>query len=356
MLSTYKYINHKLEFVQNFVHYIFGEIWMKSHANVPYSFSLFKHKHYHKLISNLYVSNSETSDRFCVLVETIYNIISQYSDIQKSDVKRFYQINTNISQLCTDKRIQPVSYDDLTRFDQNLSSNIKKFYDLLYGSGSILGLKEILEISNFKDHYKKFKEKNSNICLCCGIQKLETVKEYRSDYDHFLPKSIYPFISINLMNLVPTCERCNQKFKNTKDPLLDEGNRRRKVLYPYEEIDYNLNIEVCINDFSQGCRIEPENIGISFNSDKLSDEEINTWCSLYSIIDRYQSLCSFDDDGLRWIEDARNAMKRDNSTFSDYLNAQKEIYHDSKLKFPFFENRFIQIPFLEACLQYGILS
>lgn len=355
MLSTYKYINHKLEFVQNFVHYIFGEIWMKSHVNVPYSFNLFKRKQYHQLISNLYVSDSETSDKFCVLVENIYNIISQYNDIQKKDVKKFYQINTNISRLCTDKRIQPISYNDLTHFDQNLSNNIKKFYDLLYGSGSILGLKEILRISNFKDHYRSFIEENNNICLCCGIQKLEIVKEYRSDYDHFLPKSIYPFVSINLMNLVPTCENCNRRYKSVKDPLYDESHSRRKVLYPYKEIDYNLSVNIRINDFFQYGSIEPANIEISFNSDHLSAEEINTWCSLYSIIDRYQSLCSFDDDGLRWIEDARNAMKRDNSTFSDYVNLQKAIYQDSKLKFPFFENRFIKIAFLEACQQTCIL-
>lgn len=355
MLSTYKYINHKLEFVQNFVNYIFGEIWMKSHANIQYSFSLFKHKQYRQLISNLYVSDSETSDKFCVLVENIYNIISQYNDIQKNDIKKFYQINTNISQLCKDKRIQPISYGDLTRFDQNLSSNIKKFYDLLYGSGSILVLKEILRISDFKDHYKSFIKKNSNICLCCGIQKLEIVKEYRSDYDHFLPKSIYPFVSINLMNLVPTCERCNQKYKNSKDPLFDESNCRRKVVYPYEEISYNLSLVIRINDLFQACMIEPENIEISFNSDKLSDEEINTWCSLYNILDRYQSLCSFDDDGLRWVEDAKCAMEREHITFSDYVNIQKSIYQDNKLKFPFFENRFIKIPFLEACQQTGIL-
>ena len=157
------------------------------------------------------------------------------------------------------------------------------------------------------------------------------------------------------MNLVPTCERCNQKYKNSKDPLFDESNCRRKVVYPYEEISYNLSLVIRINDLFQACMIEPENIEISFNSDKLSDEEINTWCSLYNILDRYQSLCSFDDDGLRWVEDAKCAMEREHITFSDYVNIQKSIYQDNKLKFPFFENRFIKIPFLEACQQTGIL-
>ena len=43
----------------------------------------------------------------------------------------------------------------------------------------------------------------------------------KSSFDHFLPKSRYPFLSVSIYNLIPACDRCNSKFKrdNFKAPL-----------------------------------------------------------------------------------------------------------------------------------------
>jgi hypothetical protein len=42
--------------------------------------------------------------------------------------------------------------------------------------------------------------------------------ELRPPLDHFLPKSIYPYLAVSLHNLVPSCHQCNSSIKGDKDP------------------------------------------------------------------------------------------------------------------------------------------
>ena len=34
-------------------------------------------------------------------------------------------------------------------------------------------------------------------------------------FDHYLPKAKYPFLALNLYNLIPSCKNCNSTFKTT---------------------------------------------------------------------------------------------------------------------------------------------
>lgn len=350
MLAPYKYINHDMEYVQKFINYIFGQIWLKANVEVPYSFNLFKNNKYNKLISDLYVSNSKASDKFCRLVEDTYNIFALYPQSQKLQLKNFYVINLNIKNLCENISLKPLSYDDFDILHPSLSKKIKEFNDLLYGSGSILELKELLNISSIKEHYKKFIKENKNVCLFCGIEKLEVIENYRSDYDHFFPKSKYPFISINLKNLAPTCDKCNRKYKLQKDPLYNHTTRR-KVLYPYSVRKYTFNINMTINTLSSA-RIEPNDINIDLNISSI--EETDTWNDLYNIKNRYQGVCSFDDEAKNWLDNAKIVMKRDHLSFEQYIELEKFRYKEQLS--PFHEKMFLKVPFLEACKNIEIFK
>lgn len=61
-----------------------------------------------------------------------------------------------------------------------------------------------------------------------------TRRLHQSDLDHFFPKSEYPLLSLSLYNLVPSCCRCNSRFKGARDHL---GERMKHgclgVLHPY---------------------------------------------------------------------------------------------------------------------------
>ena len=61
--------------------------------------------------------------------------------------------------------------------------------------------------------------KHMRYCPYCNADMLYTIKcddngkTYKSAFDHFYPKSRYPFLGLSLYNLIPACDRCNSKFK-----------------------------------------------------------------------------------------------------------------------------------------------
>jgi hypothetical protein len=53
-----------------------------------------------------------------------------------------------------------------------------------------------------------------NVCPACGGLRPDAIDAKRyADTDHFLPKSIYPFLSVHAANLLPICLPCNRSFK-----------------------------------------------------------------------------------------------------------------------------------------------
>lgn len=58
--------------------------------------------------------------------------------------------------------------------------------------------------------------------------KIHLKKWIRPNYDHYFPKSRYPYLALSLFNLVPCCGVCNQS-KGEWDTF------RFPILYPYEE-------------------------------------------------------------------------------------------------------------------------
>ena len=93
--------------------------------------------------------------------------------------------------------------------------------------------------------------KRVKVCPYCNTESVYTLevierdKTYKSAFDHFFPKSRYPFLGLSLYNLIPSCDRCNSKFKhdrceetwNILHPYLDDvDNVSRFVLVDFEEI------------------------------------------------------------------------------------------------------------------------
>lgn len=93
-------------------------------------------------------------------------------------------------------------------------------------------------------------------CPYCGkntiIHFWIEAKKFKRLYDieHFLPRSKYSSLSINLYNRLPACMSCNQRLKWTKDPLESDD----KIFHPYfwwiggrknQERRSELKIRVC---------------------------------------------------------------------------------------------------------------
>lgn len=61
-----------------------------------------------------------------------------------------------------------------------------------------------------------------NICLYCNDEPIETKGKrvrFRTDLDHFYPKTKFPFLAVTLSNLVPSGKTCNQSYKGNKDMI-----------------------------------------------------------------------------------------------------------------------------------------
>ncbi|KAA6326871.1 hypothetical protein EZS27_024078 [termite gut metagenome] len=59
-----------------------------------------------------------------------------------------------------------------------------------------------------------------NTCVYCNRQYIFTVDSEnnhitRPEFDHYLPKSEYPFFALSLYNLIPSCHICNSNCKGT---------------------------------------------------------------------------------------------------------------------------------------------
>lgn len=110
-------------------------------------------------------------------------------------------------------------------------------------------LKDIFNYDNFigrKGQGKKgggiplIKEvlKHIRYCPYCNADMVYTIKcddndkTYKSAFDHFYPRSRYPFLGVSLYNLIPSCDRCNSKFK------LDKYKEVLNTFYPYlDDVD-----------------------------------------------------------------------------------------------------------------------
>lgn len=62
----------------------------------------------------------------------------------------------------------------------------------------------------------------------------------RADLDHFLPKSKYPYFSMSLYNLVPSCKTCNQSAKRSLDFTFDFINPFTHNIDDYFEFKANI--------------------------------------------------------------------------------------------------------------------
>lgn len=68
-----------------------------------------------------------------------------------------------------------------------------------------------------------------------------------TDADHYLPKSLYPFLSVHPYNLIPLCLYCNQRVKGSVDPIDDHSNAPlpncfRPYTYPATD---HINVLMC---------------------------------------------------------------------------------------------------------------
>lgn len=358
MLFSYTYVPHQMEKMQEFIDFIFYEVWCKAPAGVPFSTDLFiASPDLHDVMLAFQWGDTAGGDFFYSHVERIYGLFAGLNPVQIDQFKLWYQSNNDLEKVCAnDPAPQLARYADIAVDHEDLSKQLATFFKGLYSS-SLLGLAALKEkIGNIDDHYQTFVKTNKiGKCPFCGIS--DTQGEYHSTreaYDHYLPKALYPFNSINFHNLVPACHRCNSSYKTSKDPAYASKDpahspQRRKFFYPYTSSPYMIDLQVHLHH-SDIDALTPAEVTLQFGPPALSDE-IETWKDVYGIEERYKAKCC-SGDSKDWLEQIR-ILKDEYDIEPDKSLATA---HQQTEKDPFANSNFLKMAFLEGCQRAGLLD
>lgn len=83
------------------------------------------------------------------------------------------------------------------------------------------------------------------VCPYCNRQYVTSYSEddgdekTTADVDHYYPKSIYPYLQMNIYNMIPSCSICNSRMKGSKDD---------RHLYPYKDSTDSLKFEISLDN------------------------------------------------------------------------------------------------------------
>lgn len=344
MLFHYKYVNHSVEKMQQYIDYIFYEVW----CNAPfttYDLSLFKEN---SELYDIMIRLSRTTSKFPTFVKEIYDIFSTLGPENIQLLKEWYEINNNIVDLCNNTT-SPVTYVDIFTLNEDLSI-LKDFFDYLYDH-SFNSVIINSYTGDFLSHYQELMRTNRDISMCpfCGLSPLENFQSSnREEYDHYLPKGQYPFISVNFKNLAPMCHKCNKDHKFKKNPLRDSSDNLRKSFYIYEP-HQDLEIKIILNSSSID-NLTTSDISIIIGPESLHDE-IKTWSEIFNIEERYKLECCGPEMQYDFVQ-----IFDESNSFGMELTTYLSLKLDELRLRPYHSKNFLKISFLEACLDLNLFN
>ena len=351
MLSPYIYVqSKKAEKWQQYQNFIFFSVWCKANEGLTFNLHLFDKSPELKAKLKKYGYSSQPSKKGKALfdsIKRIYELFAELSREQIRELKKLYLNNVKVERSCVDDDRAVLRFEDLDKYGDDFQKELKRFCDLLWD-------KNFITKTQLGDHYSEFKSENKltkvKKCHICGISPMTVSANLRESYDHYLPRSSYPFISVNMKNLVPTCHDCNSKRKTIKDPLF--GTSRRFAFYPYSASS-DIELKIFINDNSYE-NLESENFTLNFtSSDPKYNQHVETWNELYDIERRYKEELATDDARI-WIEEAktRSRMPSDpDNKIDNSIEAQIEEMECLVVggKSSITNQRFLKIPLLKEC-------
>ncbi|CAM3624920.1 hypothetical protein FLGE108171_06800 [Flavobacterium gelidilacus] len=368
MLFTYNYIPHHIEKLQEYLDFLFFEVWCKADGDFNVD-KLENHGELQQIYIDLGNLEGAWASFFNGSIETIYKEFLKLDSVYITELINNYEINNNIENLCYNKDLLPLTYDDIKENNPNLAKALKDFYSKIYGSNSPFNL-EVFGFLNkvlITDYDTQFMTANNKeICPFCGINHLKgNNHSYREAYDHFIPKGTYPFNTLNFKNLTPMCNECNSTYKLTKvpifkknpkkiDPIKNKDNRSL-AFYPYAENHPVIEFSVKINT-SNILQLKTDEIELSIDS-KGYEEQIESWIRVFGLDERYKALLCSPSAGKDWF----------NSIMDEYQNAEAlsdingaEQYYNVILKDArkniISGQGFIKSVFLEECKSKGLFE
>jgi hypothetical protein len=278
----------------------------------------------------------------------IYNVFRRLDQATRTIICNQIKDSNNIELICSGG-YSPILLDSDVK---GLKKLLRDFFLNLY--------EQVLDGNGFRDkfhttlleHFNEFRRVNKNLTLCptCGIGELKMAEsKTRDQYDHFLPKSLYPFSSVNFENLVLCCKECNSfDVKGDEDIIAVSTGR---LFYPFDFNHKALSVSFGIATDNA----KPEDIiwNISYSSPEGKVDEIQSWRNIYDIDRRYHDFVK--GRAEKWYrfywEYVNDADMAHLSLADRELTCLKALEIDEKLKLSF-----IRKPVLDGFLRDSVLA
>lgn len=358
MLFPYRFLeNHSIYKLQEWVDQIFLDVWCEADSSTEYSIELLPDE-IKDIVLDIYNNDRIQTDYLYGPIETVYNLFKTLSSEQKESLKDRYIRSKEIERLCKNyEGYMPFRSSDLIDEFAILQEPLKKFFISLWEG--VLNLSIIQKTTgSLNSYYNDFIEVNSSgICPYCGLSPLDEADvKTREAYDHYLPKSIYPFLSVNFQNLAPMCHKCNSGNKGNKDPLFNSQGNRRKAFFMFSGDHNQIQIQISLTHRNYE-NLKSEDIEIELGPQKIADE-LETWNELFNIKNRFKSTCCKENDGKYWItqiiEEYEVLKPFMGNDFSKKQFLQMKLTASENN--PYTDKDFLRNPFLVACNEKGMFD
>ncbi|MBI5635176.1 MAG: hypothetical protein HZA15_17040 [Nitrospirae bacterium] len=363
MLFPYAFIpDHPIYKLQQWIDELFLNVWCTANPTVEYSIDLLP-SDLKELTLEIYNDDRIKTDYFYGPIERVYKLFQGFDQTTKDILSKAYRDNNAIEDLCKGSNgCNPYFYSMLSALNQPLKVEIENYCKSLFKS--VIHLKSVQKrIGMIDDHYKEFVTINDKRkCPFCGLNSIiGPNRTVRDAYDHYLPKDIYPFNSINFKNLSPMCHECNSSHKMGKDPITHPHTQaRRKAFYPYDTCgSYDISIEINFHhtDISN---LTEHDISLILNS-PTHQEEVDTWKDIFGIEERYKEKCASKTDGWYWYcqatDEYENAKVRLGGQFTQEAWVQMQISAANSNEYSEYSaENFLKAKYLEACMAQHVFG
>jgi hypothetical protein len=338
MLRVCKTIDNNPIFeLQEFAEHLVCDIWCEADESDCISKV---HKVYEPIISYKWLREE--------IIE-IDQLCEGLSPFARLNIKNAFKINNKIEELCNGQA--PVYLNQLPDLvEDRMKPLFIRFYEELLERSKVGGDK----LEFYKVLYKTNRFK---FCVCCGYMPFDTGQiERREAYDHYLPKSEYPFASVNFKNLVPLCYKCNSDRKKDKDPIRN----RRKAFYPYRSNPINIEIsttlgdgfirslyESVVNDVDEIDLDVPKIEEVDVNITSQEQEQVDTWDDLFQIKARFSERTGqFSFSHLRKMKRRFSDKRIEDGNWKFIQTIDYHIADYEKDKYT--DEKYLKIPFMHA--------
>jgi hypothetical protein len=299
MINTYTFFPSDVNKLHGFVLAFFNRI---ENETGDFSTSFFEQEFYDNLVKR-------HKGILLKAFQDIYAITKTWKQADRTSLCESIRQSNEIEQICAGI-VSAVKADDIPEPVRKLLTTLfKKLYkDVLFGDF----FKP--HYGNRRTHYHAFRKHGKNNypnCPACGFWPMHTsVDDITDQYDHYLPKDLYPFSSVNFANLVPICSDCNSlQVKSDDDILAHTG----KAFYPFSTTHQPITFVISIAKNAP----ELENISwqVDYSCERGKEDELTAWKAIYKIESRHKN-------------HVRGSLKSWNKEYWDYFNDKESIADD----------------------------